>query len=292
MCTSAPDGWEGFGSGRRAGGDRFDAAMTAVAPTGGGGSGASLTNEVHAFLDPPARAPTGQLASDRKTPWLSPFLWPYVVVNGQQQYNVLQFSPEHFRFWGYLLFILILAIGKVITDHFSWAPGAYEQRRCQARADCPLDLRNPFNDTFLAWHSDKQAFVQEHMGPLQAAYGYINPCAYLDFPPANQILPLFWVFTMMCFCSSFFFGTIRCRADVQVSTLYARRPIRDAPLTLQVLCRLATRNMKPQKGSVASVRDPTRSCGHAASGKHLRTPLFLCASPSHRSRSLTRAAVE
>jgi hypothetical protein len=186
--------------------------MTAVVPA---------DREVDAFIDAPLRLDLGQAAGSeaekgKKTAWLSPILWPYVEVNGKQQFDVLQFSPEHFRFWGYTLFLMTLVVGQIITVHFAWAPDAYEKRGCEKRADCPLNLSDPFGDTFMAWDSNTQEFVPASMGPLQAAYGYVNPCAYLDFPPANQILPLIWVFTMLCFVAGFFFGTIRCRTAVQV----------------------------------------------------------------------------
>lgn len=169
--------------------------MTQVKPASG---------ETNPILDAPSRLTLGEAAGSesekgKKRAWLSPILWPYVEVNGKQQFDVLQFSPEHFRFWGYTLFVLTLVAGYIITAFFAWAPDAYEKRGCEKRTDCPLNLSDPFSDTFMAWDSDTQEFVLASMGPLEAAYGYTNMCAYLDFAPANQILPLIWVFTMMSF---------------------------------------------------------------------------------------------
>lgn len=200
--------------------------MTAVVPVGEGETDAALGAPGPSAA---SRVRLGhQLAGTesekgRKKPWLNPILFPYVEVNGKQKLDVLQFSPEHFRFWGYTLFLLTLVIGQIMTANFAWAPGEYEKGACTSRSECPLNLSNPFDDSFSAWDSDNQEYVWVSMGPLQAAYGYTNPCAYLDFPPANQILPLMWVFTMMSFCASFFFGTIRCRTAVQVSSLHAVR---------------------------------------------------------------------
>lgn len=243
--------------------------------------------------DQRARLGMRPVASDgnHHGPWLWPIQYRTRGNNGKVEYNILQFSPEHFRCWGYSLFLLILFIGFILTEYFSYAPGKYESRECISRdaPGCKLSLDNPFNDSFIAWDYDKQAdvYLTEDVafGPLEAAYGYNNPCVYLDFPPANIILPVVWVFAVMSFCAGFFFSMVRHRVALNVSSVHTilSQPKRASELILILLVSLDTRHE-------LSGRKPFRFCAHAASGKFSPTAAFRCVLQFRQSKYPARVA--
>lgn len=148
--------------------------------------------------------------------WLSPILWPYTQGEDLSGRDTLQFSPEHFRFWAWTLFLLTLGISGVLTTFFAWHPYYYD-RNCSSTTECPFKLGNPFDDNFTAWDSDSQQYVYTQKGPLEVSMGYNNLCIYLDFAPASWLAPFLWVLTMLLFTATFFLGLLRARTDLAVS---------------------------------------------------------------------------